>query len=81
MATKKTYHVVFDLNGGWRVIRGDAERASRHFEIKKDAIEWGRQASRNQRTEFVVHRKDGTIESEDSYGRESFSPHGQDSRQ
>lgn len=68
MAARKTYHVIADPNGGWSVIRGGSERASRHFAVKKEAIEWGRQASRNQRTEFVVHRKDGTIESKDSPG-------------
>lgn len=81
MAARQTYHVVYDLKGGWRVIRVGTERALRRFEAKKDAIEWGRQASRNQGTDFVIHRRDGTVESENSYGRDPLHSRDRDSRQ
>jgi hypothetical protein len=81
MAARQTYHVIYDLKGGWRVVRRGSERASRHFEVKEDAIEWGRQASRNQGIDFVVHRRDGTVESEDSFGRDSLRSRDRDSRQ
>jgi len=59
---KNTHHVVRDPKGGWSVVRGGADRASKHFESKDDAIHWGQAVSRNQRTELVVHKKDGRVE-------------------
>ena len=64
---KKTHHIVPDPDGGWNVKRGGATRASKHFDKKQDAINWGRQISRKQDSEFVVHRKDGTVEHKGSH--------------
>ena len=58
----KTHHVVPALDGGWSVTKEGALRASRHFKTKADAISWGREISKNQGSEFVIHKKDGTIE-------------------
>ena len=63
-----SHHVVPNPDGGWDVIRSGASRASRHFDTKADAVDVGREISRNQRTEFVVHRQDGTIQRKDSHG-------------
>jgi hypothetical protein len=68
MTARKPYHVIANLDGGWSVIKGGAERASKRFASQVDAIQWGRQVSRNQGTEFVIHREDGTVERKDSYG-------------
>ncbi len=53
---KKSHHVVPTPSGGWNVKKGGATRASRHFDNKQDAIQWGKQVSKNQKTDFVVHR-------------------------
>jgi hypothetical protein len=74
MAAHKTHHVVPDPKGGWTVRRGGSEKASKHFEDKKDAISWGKQVSQKNRTEFVIHRRDGTIEKKDSHGRDPLPP-------
>jgi hypothetical protein len=63
-----------DPDGGWSVKKGGAERASRHFETKSDAIVWGREVSKNQRSEFVIHKKDGTIQRKDSHGNDPLPP-------
>jgi uncharacterized protein YdaT len=68
---KKSHHVVPTPSGGWNVKKGGATRASRHFDNKQDAIQWGKQVSKNQKTDFVVHRKDGTIQSKENYRRGS----------
>ena len=65
---KKSHHVVPDPKGGWNVKKGGSERASRHFDNKADAVKWGRQVSKNQGSEFYVHRRDGTIERKASHG-------------
>jgi Uncharacterized protein conserved in bacteria (DUF2188) len=74
---QKTHHVVPDPDGGWNVKRGGASRASRHFETKPDAVAWGRAVSRNQGSEFVIHRKDGTIQQKDSHGNDPLPPQDQ----
>lgn len=68
MEKKKTLHVVADLNGGWAVVRGGASRASKTFKSQQEAISWGREASEKQKTEFFIHRRDGTVEREMSRG-------------
>jgi len=71
---RKTHHVVPDSNGGWNVKKGGSERASKHFDKKENAIGWGRVVSRNQKTEFVIHKKDGTIQNSDSHSGDPCPP-------
>ena len=51
----KTHHIVPNPNGGCGVKRGGTDRASSHHDTKRDAIERGREISRNQGTEFRIH--------------------------
>jgi hypothetical protein len=74
--SRKSHHVVPNPNGGWDVKRGGAERASRHTDTKKEAENVGRQISRNQGTEFVIHGRDGKIQSSDSHGNDPNPPKG-----
>ncbi|WP_421837555.1 DUF2188 domain-containing protein [Novosphingobium sp.] len=46
----KSHHVVPNPNGGWDVKRGGAGRASVHADTKREAIDRGREISRNQGT-------------------------------
>jgi len=72
----KTHHIVPSRNGGWDVKRGGAAKSSSHHETKKDAIDAGRKVSRNQKTEFKIHNKDGRISQSDSHGRDPYPPKG-----
>jgi len=74
--TDKTHHVVPDPDGGWNVLKGGSDRASKHFEIQQAAIEWARKVSRTQKTELVIHRRDGTILQKDSQGHDPLPPRG-----
>jgi len=65
-----THHVVPNPNGGWDVRRGGAERASGHFDTKREAIDRGREMSRNAGTEFKIHNRDGCISQSDSHGND-----------
>lgn len=49
----KNQHVVPSKNGGWDVKGEGNSRASKHFDQKKPAIDYGRQASLNQKSELV----------------------------
>jgi Uncharacterized protein conserved in bacteria (DUF2188) len=72
-----SHHVVPSSEGGWDVKRSNAERASRHFETKQEAVDWGRQVSTNQQTEFIIHTKDRRIQNPDSHGNDPFPPRDQ----
>ena len=71
-----SHHVVPSPNGGWDVKKGGADRASLHAETKQVAVDRGREISRNQGTEFVIHGKDGVIQSKDSHGNDPRSVKG-----
>lgn len=69
-----THHVVPNSGGGWDVKRGGSDRASGHYDTKAEAIDRGREISRNQNTEFRIHNSDGRIARSDSHGRDPFPP-------
>ena len=71
-----THHVVPHHGGGWDVRRGSADRASGHFDRKQDAIDRGREISRNAGTELEFHNRDGQIGQSDSHGNDPFPPKG-----
>ncbi len=71
-----SHHVVPNPDGGWDVKRSGSDRSSGHFDRKGDAEKAGREISRKQRTEFVVHGKDGKIQKKDSHGGDPFPPKG-----
>ena len=55
---------------GWNVRRGGAERASGHVDTKAEAIDRGRDISRNAGTEFKIHNRNGRIAQSDSHGND-----------
>lgn len=70
----KTHHVVPSPNGGWNVKKGGAEKASKHFDKKEQAVSYGRQISKKQESELVIHGKDGRIQNPDSHGNDPMPP-------
>lgn len=73
---RDTHHIVPSSAGGWDIKRSGAKKASKHFDRKVDAVNAGRKISTNQGTEFVIHGKDGKIQSADSHGNDPFPPKG-----
>jgi len=71
---RKERHIVPNPNGGWDSKRENAERASKHFDIKQDAIDWSRQKSKTEGSELIPHRKDGVIKNPDSHGNDPCPP-------
>lgn len=74
MNKRATHHVVKSPDGGWDVKKGGASRKSGHFETKKDAESWGREVSKKQGTELIIHGKDGKIQRADSHGNDPLPP-------
>ncbi|MBC8269894.1 MAG: DUF2188 domain-containing protein [Rhodospirillaceae bacterium] len=67
----ETHHVVPNKDkGGWDVRHGGSDRSSGHFDTKQQAVDAGRDISRNQQTEFRIHNKDGKISQTDSHGND-----------
>ena len=73
--TRKTHHVVPHPEG-WAVRRGGSERASVVTETKREAIDVGREISRNQGSEFLIHGLNGRIQQSDSHGNDPHPPKG-----
>ncbi len=67
---RDTHRITPNPNGGWDLKRDGVERVVRHFDTKAVAIRESRPISRNQCTEFVVHKRDGTIQFADSHGND-----------
>lgn len=73
---KKQIHIVPNSErGGWDAKRPNAERASKHFYKKEDAMEWSRQIAQKEGLEMIPHRKDGQIQNPNSYGNDPCPPH------
>ena len=70
---KESVHVVHDPEGGWNVKKG-GDTAIKHFDLKQDAIIWGRALSKRLNAEFYIHGKDGAIQHKDSHGNDPFPP-------
>lgn len=71
----KSHHIVPHPNG-WAVKAEGAARASSVHATKHAAVDRGRDVSRNQRTELVIHGQNGRIQERDSHGRDPHPPKG-----
>jgi len=76
--SRKSHHIVPNPNGGWDVKKGGSNKASLHTEYKQEAIDIGRKISQNQKSELVIHNKDGKISQSDSHGNDPNPPKDKD---
>lgn len=72
---KKSQHVV-PQNGQWAVRDEGNSKASHVFEKQADAIDHAREIARSNRSELVIHGRDGRIREKNTYGRDPFPPKG-----
>lgn len=72
----KSHHVVPNPDSSWDIKKGGSQRASAHFTTKANAVNKGRQISKNQGTEFYIHGRNGKIQQKDSHGHDPFPPRG-----
>lgn len=63
---KKSNHVV-PSSSGWSVKKSGADRASKTFDTKDKAVEYGRKLSKNEKTELFIHKSNGMIQNRDPY--------------
>ena len=72
---KRDQHVV-PHKDGWAVRGAGSRRASSVHDTQQQAIDAGRQAARNQRSELYIHGRDGRIRERDSHGNDPHPPKG-----
>lgn len=72
----KNQHITPHPDGGWQVKGEGNSRATVRTSTQKEAIDIGREISRNQESELVIHRPDGTIRDKDSHGHDPYPPKG-----
>ena len=73
---RKNQHVVPTRDGAWAVRGAGSSRATKKFRTQREAIAEGRRIAKSQRTELLIHGRDGRIREKDSYGRDPFPPKG-----
>lgn len=61
---------------GWANRREGADRVSKTFGTKAEAQAAGRETARREKTEHVVHKRDGMIGERNSYGNDPHPPKG-----
>jgi len=77
MAKRATYHVTPRSDGRWNVKQAGAGRASDTAKTQGKAVERARElASGNPRSQVVIHRPNGRIREEHTYGSDPHPPDG-----
>lgn len=73
MGSKKSVHVT-PRPQGWAVkVEGNSKASSIHS-TKAEAMSAGRERAKQEKSELVIHNKDGKISDSDSYGRDPHPP-------
>ncbi len=73
--SRKEIHVTPNSDrGGWDAKKNELERSSKHFETKKDAMDWSRDQAKQQGRELIPHGRDGRIQNPNSYGNDPCPP-------
>ena len=73
MANKLNQHVV-PARDGWAVKGAGAQKATKVFDTQREAIAAARQIAVSQRSELLIHGKNGKIRDKNTYGRDPHPP-------
>ncbi|MCZ4410533.1 DUF2188 domain-containing protein [Cryomorphaceae bacterium 1068] len=75
MSKRKEIHIVPNKErGGWDAKKNNAERASKHFDKKDEAMQWGKEKAKQDGAELIPHKRDGRIQNPNSYGNDPNPP-------
>ena len=75
-SSKRNYHVVSGVNGGWAVRSEGQNRGCSLHPNQREAIAQARKVAKAQRGELYIHGRNGQIRERDSYGSDPFPPKG-----
>ena len=73
MAKKRNQHVV-PARDGWAVKGAGAQKATKVFDTQREAIAAARQIAVSQRSELLIHGRNGKIRDKNTYGRDPHPP-------
>ena len=71
----KNQHVV-KTEGGWGVRGENNTRNTQNFDTQRAAINRAREIAINQKSELLIHGRDGRIRDKHSYGNDPYPPKG-----
>lgn len=71
--SKKSVHVV-PHSGSWAVKTSGASKAAKVTSTQSEAINHATKMAKNNKSELIIHGRDGTIRSKDSYGNDPNPP-------
>lgn len=72
----RNQHVTRHSGGGWQVKSAGGQRATVRTATQSEAIRIARGIARNQKSELVIHGRDGRIRAKDSHGHDPYPPKG-----
>ena len=70
---KKSQHVV-PHNNTWAVRKSESSKVTKTFKTQTSAIKFAKSIAKPQRTELLIHNRQGKIRSKDSYGNDPCPP-------
>ncbi len=73
--SKKSQHVV-PLQDGWAVKGEGNSKVTKVHDTQKEAIAQAKEIAKNQKSQIIIHAKDGTIRDEHTYGNDPYPPRG-----
>jgi len=74
---RKNVHVAKSKNGDkWSVKTAKSEKAYRNVSTQKEAIEIGKSVAINNKSELLIHGKNGRIREKNTYGTDKYPPKG-----
>ncbi len=77
MASKNNIHTTYSKSAGnWRNIREGASKPAKVYDTKAEAQAAGRNMAINNKSEQLIHDKNGKIAERNSYGNDPFPPRG-----
>lgn len=75
MGNRSEKHVVPNSDrGGWDVKNNNAQRVSKHFDTKAEAMDWAKIQAQKVGAELIPHKMDGTFQNPNSYGGDPCPP-------
>lgn len=61
-------------NGRWAVHGEGNSRDTKCFDLKSDAVSYAKSIAKTQHSELIIQKRDGIIQSKDSYGNDPMPP-------
>lgn len=73
---KSNQHVTKHPKGGWQVKGAGNSRATARTETQAEAYRIARKIAINQKSEVIIHGKNGQIREKNSFGNDPYPPKG-----